>query len=41
MESNQNKEFAPGEEVSLLLKQIAENIGWSPDQEKIDSNSEE
>lgn len=38
MEDNQDKEFGPGEEVSLLLKQIAENIGWSPDQE--DSNSE-
>lgn len=26
----ENKEFAPGEEVSSLLKQIAENLGWDP-----------
>lgn len=39
MESNQNKEFAPGEEVSSLLEQIAENIGWSPNQEKTESSN--
>lgn len=39
MESNQNKEFEPGQEALLLLQQIAEMVGYSPD--KLNSNTPE
>ena len=37
----ENKEFESGQEALLILREIAEKIGYSPDQEKLNLGEDE